>query len=221
VIRVVIADDQALVRGGFRVLVDSAADLEVVGEAADGAQAVELALSEQPDVILMDIRMPVMDGLEATRRILAAPDLSTRILVLTTFDLDEYVFGALRLGASGFLLKDTPPNDLLEGIRTVAAGEALLSPQVMRHLIDEFVARPAANLPLPTQLSALTDREQEVLKLVARGWSNTEIASSLYVTHATVKTHISRLLMKLQARDRAQLIVLSYETGLVRARAGT
>lgn len=220
-IRVLIADDQALVRGGFRVLVDSAADLQVVGEAADGAQAVELALRERPDVILMDIRMPVMDGLEATRRILAAVEGSTvRILVLTTFDLDEYVYNALRLGASGFLLKDTPPNDLLQGIRTVAGGEALLSPQVMRHLIEQFVARPAADRPVPAELTSLTERERDVLKLVARGWSNTEIAGSLYITHATVKTHISRLLMKLQARDRAQLIVLSYESGLVQVGHG-
>jgi DNA-binding NarL/FixJ family response regulator len=218
VIRVVIADDQALVRGGFRVLVDSAPDLEVVGEAADGAQAVELVLETGPDVVLMDIRMPVMDGLEATRQILSQRTGDVRVLVLTTFDLDEYVFRALRLGASGFLLKDTPPNDLLQGIRTIAAGESLLSPQVMRRMIEQYVSGPSPDAPAPTQLSGLTEREQEVLKLVARGWSNTEIADQLYVTHATVKTHVSRLLMKLQARDRAQLIVLSYETGLVKAR---
>jgi DNA-binding NarL/FixJ family response regulator len=218
VIRVLIADDQALVRGGFRVLVDSAPDLEVVGEAADGAQAVDLALRTRPDVVLMDIRMPVMDGLEATRQILSQGMSDVRVLVLTTFDLDEYVFSALRLGASGFLLKDTPPNELLQGIRTVAAGEALLSPQVMRRLIEQFVSGPSPDAPAPAQLSGLTEREQEVLKLVARGWSNTEIAGQLYVTHATVKTHVSRLLMKLQARDRAQLIVLCYETGLVKPR---
>jgi DNA-binding NarL/FixJ family response regulator len=221
VIRVLIADDQALVRGGFRVLVDSAPDLEVVGEAADGAQAVDLALRTRPDVVLMDIRMPVMDGLEATRQILSEGMSDVRVLVLTTFDLDEYVFTALRLGASGFLLKDTPPNELLQGIRTVAAGEALLSPQVMRRLIEQFVSGPSPDAPAPAQLSGLTEREQEVLKLVARGWSNTEIAGQLYVTHATVKTHVSRLLMKLQARDRAQLIVLSYETGLVKPRPMT
>ncbi|MCW2811516.1 MAG: vraR7 [Friedmanniella sp.] len=216
-IRVVIADDQALVRGGFRVLVDSAPDLEVVGEAPDGAQAVELALTTRPDVVLMDIRMPVMDGLEATRQILSRVP-GVRVLVLTTFDLDEYVFHALRLGASGFLLKDTPPTELLQGIRTVAAGEALLSPQVTRRLIAQFVSGPSPDTSAPARLEGLTDRELDVLRLVARGWSNLEIASQLYVTHATVKTHVSRLLMKLQARDRAQLIVLSYESGLVRAR---
>jgi DNA-binding NarL/FixJ family response regulator len=165
----------------------------------------------------MDIRMPVMDGLEATRQILSRGT-AVRVLVLTTFDLDEYVFSALRLGASGFLLKDTPPHQLLQGIRTVASGEALLSPQVMRRMIEQFVARPSPDAPAPTQLSGLTEREEEVLKLVARGWSNTEIADHLYITHATIKTHVSRLLMKLQARDRAQLIVLCYETGLVKAR---
>jgi DNA-binding NarL/FixJ family response regulator len=221
VIRVLIADDQALVRGGFRVLVDSAPDLQVVGEAADGEQAVALALSTRPDVVLMDIRMPVMDGLEATRRILSQEAGDVRVLVLTTFDLDEYVFSALRLGASGFLLKDTPPKELLQGIRTIAAGEALLSPQVMRRMIEQFVAQPGPGAPAPAQLTRLTEREQEVMKLVARGWSNTEIADHLYVTHATVKTHVSRLLMKLEARDRAQLIVLSYESGLVKTRFST
>jgi DNA-binding NarL/FixJ family response regulator len=216
VIRVVVADDQALVRGGFRVLVDSAPDLEVVGEARDGAQAVDLAAREHPDVILMDIRMPTMDGLEATRRILAA-DLRqvVRVLMLTTFDLDEYVFAALKAGASGFLLKDTPPEALLAGIRTIAAGDALLSPTVTKHLIEEYVRRPAPNATPAAPLDTLTDRELEVLTLVARGWSNAEIAERLYVTPATTKTHLSRLLMKLGARDRAQLIVLAYETGLV------
>jgi DNA-binding NarL/FixJ family response regulator len=218
VIRVVVADDQALVRAGFRVLVDSAPDLQVVGEAADGAEAVEIVRRERPDVALMDIRMPVMDGLQATERILAErrdDGSTTRVLVVTTFELDEYVFGALRLGASGFLLKDTPPADLLAGIRTVAAGEALVSPSVMRRLIEEFAHRPAAPAVAPAELTGLTDRETEVLALIARGWSNTEIAESLYVSPATVKTHVSRLLMKLGARDRAQLIVLAYESGLV------
>jgi len=216
VIRVVVADDQALVRGGFRVLVDSAPDLEVVGEASDGAQAVDLALAERPDVVLMDIRMPVMDGLEATRRILAAGiEPAVRVLVLTTFDLDEYVFAALKAGASGFLLKDTPPTALLAGIRTVAAGDALLSPSITRHLIEEYVRHPQTPPTPPAQLESLTEREVEVLTLVAKGWSNAEIAERLYVTPATAKTHLSRLLLKLDARDRAQLIVLAYETGLV------
>ncbi|HEV7654525.1 MAG TPA: response regulator transcription factor [Mycobacteriales bacterium] len=215
-IRVVVADDQALVRGGFRVLVDSATDLRVVGEASDGAQAVEVAAREHPDVILMDIRMPVMDGLEATRRILAAdPEQAVRVLMLTTFDLDEYVFAALKAGASGFMLKDTPPAALLSGIRTVAGGDALLSPSVTRHLIEEYVRRPPRSAAPPPQLDGLTEREVEVLGLVAKGWSNAEIADRLHVTPATAKTHLSRLLMKLGARDRAQLIVLAYETGLV------
>ena len=217
-IRVVVVDDQALVRGGFRVLVDSAPDLTVVGEASDGAQAVDLALAERPDVILMDIRMPSMDGLEATRRILAADTAQLiRILILTTFDLDEYVFAALKAGASGFLLKDTPPAALLAGIRTVAAGDALLSPSITRHLIEEYVRHPQHPTKPPAQLESLTDREVEVLSLVAKGWSNAEIAERLYVSTATAKTHLSRLLLKLDARDRAQLIVLAYETGLVSA----
>jgi DNA-binding NarL/FixJ family response regulator len=224
VIRVVVADDQALVRGGLRVMVDSAPDLQVVGEAADGAEAVDVVAREQPDVVLMDIRMPVLDGLEATRRVLAAhgpppapPDggPGVRVLVLTTFDLDEYVFGALKAGASGFLLKDTPPAELLRGIRTVAAGDALLSPSVTRHLIEEFVRRPGPSAHRPPQLDALTDREVEVLALVARGWSNAEVAAALSVTPATAKTHVSRLLMKCGARDRAQLVVFAYESGLV------
>ncbi len=216
-IRVAIADDQALVRAGFEVLIDAAADLEVVGTAADGAQAVELCSRERPDVVLMDIRMPVMDGLEATARVLdAGLGLPTRVLVLTTFDLDEYVYAALRAGASGFLLKDTPPADLLAGIRVVAAGEALLSPSITRHLIEEYVRRPdRASGPIPG-LEGLTDREREVLAQVARGLSNAEIAQELFVSPATAKTHVGRLLMKLEARDRAQLVVIAYETGLVR-----
>jgi len=215
VIRVAVVDDQALVRGGFRVLVDSAPDLQVVGEASDGVQAVELALAERPDVVLMDIRMPSMDGLEATRRILAADNHQVRVLVLTTFDLDEYVFAALKAGASGFLLKDTPPSALLAGIRTVAAGDALLSPSITRHLIEEYVRHPQEPTTPPALLESLTDREIEVLTLVARGWSNAEIAERLYVSPATAKTHLSRLLLKLEARDRAQLIVMAYESGLV------
>jgi DNA-binding NarL/FixJ family response regulator len=216
VIRVLIADDQALVRAGFEVLIESAADLEVVGTAADGAEAVTMAAATSPDVILMDIRMPVMDGLEATSRILRAPGAeNVRVLVLTTFDLDEYVFGALKAGASGFLLKDTPPAELLAGIRVVARGDAQLSPSITRHLIEDFVRRPQATRVAPPSLDALTDREVEVLALVARGLSNAEIGDQLHVSPATAKTHVARLLMKLDARDRAQLIIAAYESGLI------
>ena len=216
-VRVVVVDDQALVRGAFRLLVDSAPDLEVVGEGENGAEAVSLVRDLGPDVVLMDIRMPVMDGLEATRAV-AALEVATRVLVLTTFDLDEYVFGALRAGASGFLLKDTPPAQLLEGIRVVARGEALLAPSVTRQLIEEVVrGQPVAAAPHepPASLAALTERETEVLVLVARGLSNQEIGQELFVTPATAKTHVSRLLMKLGARDRTQLVVTAYESGLV------
>jgi DNA-binding NarL/FixJ family response regulator len=215
-IRVLVADDQTLVRAGFRVLVDSAPDQEVVGEAGNGREAVELARSARPDVVLMDIRMPVLDGLEATRRIVADELLAgVRVLVLTTFDLDEYVYQALRAGASGFLLKDTPPADLLAAIRVVAAGDALLAPAVTRRLIAEFARRPEPSPVTPAALAGLTDREREVLALVARGLTNAEIADQLVVSAATTKTHVSRILAKLQARDRAQLVMLAYETGLV------
>jgi DNA-binding NarL/FixJ family response regulator len=217
-VRVVVVDDQALVRGAFRVLVDSAPDLEVVGEGENGAEAVALVRGLEADVVLMDIGMPVMDGLEATGAI-ARLGVGTRVLVLTTFDLDEYVFGALRAGASGFLLKDTPPVQLLDGIRVVAGGDSLLGPSVTRQLIEEFVRREPAGAggrpEPPASLDVLTDREREVLVLVARGLSNHQIGAELCVTPATAKTHVGRLLMKLGARDRTQLVVMAYESGLV------
>lgn len=215
-IRVLIVDDQALVRAGFRVLVDAAPDLEVVGEAEDGAQAIGAASAMKPDVILMDIRMPGVDGLEATRRILAeSSEPRPRVLVLTTFDADEYVYEALRSGASGFLLKDTEPRQLVDGIRVVARGEALLAPSVTRRLIDEFASRPEVRRARPEALEALTEREREVLTLVAQGLSNDGIAEALFISPATAKTHVSRVMMKLDARDRAQLVVIAYESGLV------
>jgi DNA-binding NarL/FixJ family response regulator len=214
--RVAVADDQALVRSGFVVLLRSAG-IEVVGEAANGVEAVDLVRLERPDVVLMDIRMPEMDGLEATRRITADDaTASTRVLILTTFDLDEYVFEALRAGASGFLLKDTLPDDLLAAVRVVAEGEALLAPKVTRRLIEQFVQQPEAAVITPSPgLDSLTDREREVLEAVARGLSNAEIGEHLFMSHATAKTHVSRLLTKLAARDRAQLVMLAYETGVV------
>jgi len=216
-IRVLVADDQALLRGSLRVLVDSAPDLTAVGEAGTGTEAVALAAKFRPDVVLMDIRMPGMDGIEATRRITSAPGMSgTRILVLTTFDLDEYVFAALRAGASGFLLKDTPPGDLLDAIRVVAAGDALLTPGITRRLIGEFARQsPAVPPSVSVNLGELTDREREVLTLIGLGLSNTEIAQRLYVSMSTTKTHVGRLLMKLGARDRAHLVIAAYEAGLV------
>jgi DNA-binding NarL/FixJ family response regulator len=215
-IRVLVADDQALVRGSFRILVDTAPDLASVGEAATGAQAVEAARRETPDVVLMDIRMPGMDGIEATRRITADPATSAvRVLILTTFDLDEYVFAALRAGASGFLLKDTPPAGLLAAIRVVAAGDALLAPGATRRLIEEFTRRPEPAPRLATAPEEITEREREVLTLVGLGLSNTEIADRLHVSLSTAKTHIGRLLMKLSARDRAQLVIAAYDSGLV------
>jgi DNA-binding NarL/FixJ family response regulator len=215
VIRVAVADDQALVRGGFAVLLRSADDIEVVGEAATGAEAVDLVAREKPDVVLMDIRMPEMDGLEATRRITES-DAETRVLILTTFDLDEYVFGALRAGASGFLLKDTDPAELLAAVHVVAEGEALLAPKITRRLIEQFVREPASAAPEPPPgLETLTDREREVLAAVGRGLSNAEIGEELFMSHATAKTHVSRVLSKLYARDRAQLVVLAYESGVI------
>ena len=215
-IRVAVADDQPLVRGGFAALVAHASDLDLAGEAANGQEAVALAAEERPDVLLMDIRMPVLDGIEATRRITADPACAgVRVMILTTFDLDEYVYGALRAGASGFLLKDARPEDLLAAVRLVAAGDALLAPSVTRRLIERFTALPAPGRTDPSALAVLTDREREVMALVARGLSNAELAERIHVSPATAKTHVGHLLTKLGARDRAQLVMLAYETGLV------
>jgi DNA-binding NarL/FixJ family response regulator len=215
-IGVVVADDQAIVRAGFRLLIDSEPDLSVLGEAADGAEAVAIARKTTPDVVLMDIRMPVMDGIAATR-LIAADGALPRVLILTTFDLDDYVFAALRAGASGFMLKDRPPEELLAAIRVVAAGEALLAPNVTRRLIGHFVRQPDPLRAAPDALEALTIREREVLALIAAGLSNTEIAGELVVSVPTAKTHVSRILAKLGARDRAQLVVIAYQSGLVKA----
>ncbi len=215
-IRVVLADDQALIRGGLRALIDAEDDIEIVGEAANGREAVTVVRRHRPDVVLMDIRMPDLDGLEATRSITADDDLeATRVIILTTFDLDEYVFEAIRIGASGFLVKDTPPTDLLAGLRAVASGDALLSPGVTRRLIAEFASRSRAAAK-PDLLEPLTQREREIVGLVGEGLSNDEIAERLVVSPATAKTHVSRAMVKLHARDRAQLVVMAYETGLVR-----
>jgi DNA-binding NarL/FixJ family response regulator len=215
-IDVLIADDQTLVRAGFRMVVEARDDLCVVGEAADGAQAVALAAEHHPDVVLMDVRMPVLDGIEATRQILAGgAEPLPRILILTTFDLDQYVYEALRAGASGFLLKDTPPQDLVAAIRTVAAGESLLAPSVTRRLIERFVGLPAPRPARTDVLTDLTPREADVLRLLARGLSNREIADSLVVSTTTVKSHVARLLMKLGLHDRTQAVVFAYETGFV------
>jgi DNA-binding NarL/FixJ family response regulator len=216
VIRVVIADDQALVRAGFRALLESEADIEVVGEAGDGAHAVRLARQMLPDVVLMDIRMPGVDGLAATRQIATDPSLQgVRIVVLTTFELDEYVAEALRSGAAGFLVKNTDPGELVRGVRVVAAGEGLLSPSVTRRVIEQFAMRTASPAQ-PARLAELTEREREVVALAGAGLSNSEIAARLVVSPATAKTHVSRAMVKLGARDRAQLVVFAYEAGLVR-----
>lgn len=215
-IRVLVADDQALVRAGFAALLDAQDDIEVVGQAQDGAEALRLATELVPDVVLMDIRMPVLDGLEATRRIAARPALSgVRVVVLTTFELDEYVFEAIRAGAAGFLVKHTEPADLVRAVRVVADGEALLSPGVTRRLLAEFAAH-AKPAPDAAPLAELTDREREVMTLVAEGLTNAEIGERLFLSPATARTHVSRILLKLGARDRTQLVVLAYESGLVR-----
>jgi DNA-binding NarL/FixJ family response regulator len=214
-IGVVIADDQTLVRAGFRVLVELASDMEALGEAADGAEAIGLVQLHHPDVVLMDVRMPGLDGIEATRQIKGdAATAATKVLILTTFDLDEYVYAALRAGASGFLLKDTSPEKLLEAIRVVAEGEALLAPTITRRLIEAFAARTEPTMVASGALDILTNREREVLREVARGLSNAELAERLHMSMATAKTHVSRILAKLGARDRAQLVVMAYETGL-------
>jgi DNA-binding NarL/FixJ family response regulator len=218
-IRVAIADDQALVRAGFRMIVQAQADMEVAGEAADGQEAIDLVAREHPDVILMDIRMPHIDGLQATKRVATGLALgasqNTRVVILTTFELDEYVFDALAAGASAFLLKAAPPEDLIRAIRVVAAGEALLAPSVTRRLIEEFARRPEPARRKPRQLDALTERELEVLRELAGGFTNAEIAVRLHVSETTVKTHVAHLLDKLELRDRVQAVILAYEAGLV------
>ena len=213
-IRVIVADDQTLVRAGFRAILEVQDDLEVVGEAEDGEEAVALARKLRPDVVLMDIRMPNIDGIEATRRLTRDGD-APRILILTTFDLDEYVYEAMKAGASGFLLKDAPRDQLVGAVRTVAAGDALLAPALVRRLIEDFVRRPAPGARPPPELDALTEREREVLTLIARGLANAEIATRLFVSEATVRTHVTHILAKLGLRDRVQAVVLAYETGLV------
>ncbi len=217
-IRVVLADDQALVRVGIKALAESELDLEVVGEAADGSQAVRMVKEMVPDVVVMDIRMPGLDGLEATRIIAADPDLKhVKVLILTTFELDEYVFEALRVGAGGFLLKDADPSELLHAIRVVAAGEALLSPSVTRRVVEAFMAKPIPHSPRTSLMAELTDREREIVALAGVGFSNQDIATRLFISPATARTHVSRAMQKIGARDRAQLVVFAYETGLVTA----
>ena len=214
-LRVGVVDDQALVRTGFTMILESEDDIEVICEASNGREAVELCRRYRPDVILMDIRMPELDGIEATRLLCADPANTTRVLILTTFDLDEYVYDAIRAGASGFLLKDTPPDDLIAAVRVLAGGDALLAPSVTRQLIEEFVAGSGEYVATPG-LDDLTEREHDVLRLIARGMSNQEIADRLYLGETTVKTHVSRVLMKLGVRDRVQAVIAAYESGLVR-----
>ena len=211
-----IVDDQALVRAGFRMILEAEDDMEVVGEAADGDEAVAAARRLRPDVVLMDVRMPDVDGIEATRRLLGGEGSDAKIVMLTTFDMDEYVYDALRAGASGFLLKDVPPEQLIAGIRAVARGDALLAPSVTRRVIEEFVRRPPGSVrTVPSELAELTAREVEVLELIARGLANSEIAKELFVSETTVKTHVAHILMKLKLRDRVQAVVFAYESGLV------
>lgn len=214
-IRIALVDDQALVRSGFRMILEGQVDMEVVTEAADGVEAVAETLRTRPDVVLMDIRMPRMDGIDATRRIVETEDVASRVLILTTYDLDEYVFRGLRAGASGFLLKDVAPEELVRAIRLVAEGESLLSPSVTRRLIEEFVRSPDRTAPAPAELETLTEREREVLALIGHGLTNQEIAERLFLSMATVKTHVNHVFMKLRVRDRAQAVVLAYESGIV------
>ncbi|WP_020663777.1 response regulator [Amycolatopsis benzoatilytica] len=217
-IRVVVVDDQELMRVGFRMVLGAQTDIDVVGEAGDGAQAVRLAAELRPDVVLMDVRMPVLDGVEATKQIVSAG--TARVLVMTTFDLDEYVYAALQGGASGFLLKDTQPDYLVSALRSVAEGDAVMSPSVTRRLLDRFVGAGGSEMRDPSELDVLTDREREVLVLIAKGKSNLEIAETLFLSEATVKTHVGRILSKLDLRDRVQAVVLAYETGLARPGLG-
>jgi DNA-binding NarL/FixJ family response regulator len=218
-VRVLIVDDQALVRAGFRMILEAEEDIDVVGEAGDGAEAVEAARRLTPDVVLMDVRMPELDGIEATRRLLGNGAAGTKVVMLTTFDMDEYVYDALCAGASGFLLKDVPPEQLVEGIRAVANGDSLLAPSVTRRLIEEFVRSRPPRTEQPEGLSELTARELEVLQAMARGLSNAEIAKELFVSETTVKTHVAHVLMKLKLRDRVQAVVLAFESGLVQSGA--
>ncbi len=222
-VRVLIVDDQALVRAGFRMILESEPDIEIVGEASDGQEAIDAAHELKPDVVLMDIRMPNLDGLEATRRLLDDGAAGPRVLMLTTFDLDEYVYEALRAGASGFMLKDTPPEQLVSAIHVVASGDALLSPSITKRVIEEFIQRPPSTVPAPAhpRLQELTARELEVLGFMARGLSNAEIARDLFVSETTVKTHVARILMKLGLRDRVQAVVFAYENGIVQPGAAT
>ena len=217
---VLIVDDQALVRAGFRMILEAEQDIQVVGEAADGREAVAEARRLRPDVVLMDVRMPDVDGIEATRRLLGDDGAEVKVVMLTTFDMDEYVYDALRVGASGFLLKDVPPEQLVDGIRAVASGDALLAPSVTRRVIEEFVRRPPDSVrTAPPELGEVTARELEVLKLIARGLANAEIAKELFISETTVKTHVAHVLMKLKLRDRVQAVVFAYESGLVRPEA--